>query len=123
MLPFSVREGRHLRCRGPHLYLYSIGLKKSIRMDKFLFVINSFMILLEFYDPVDSGWQSLEDDRSKPEWGEARKTKLTLGMINKMRKMKEVQSYERAKDLKKIIFLLNFQLPKRDNLYLFISFG
>jgi hypothetical protein len=82
-------------------------------MDKFLFVINSFMILLEFYDPVDSGWQSLEDDRSKPEWGEARKTKLTLGMINKMRKMKEVQSYERAKDLKKI--RIQYQPPAGDS--------
>lgn len=60
------------------------------------------MILLEFFDPVPQGWQDVADDNSKPEWGEARKTKLTLGMISKMRKMKEVQSYERAKDLKKI---------------------
>jgi hypothetical protein len=60
------------------------------------------MILLEFYEPDSSAWQDVDADQSKPQWGEARKTKLTLGMINKMRKMKEVQSYERAKDLKKI---------------------
>lgn len=60
------------------------------------------MLLLEFYDPAPSGFQDIEDDNSKPEWGEARKTRLTLGMINKMRKMKEVKSYERAKDLKRI---------------------
>lgn len=60
------------------------------------------MILREFYEPDSNGWQDVADDHSKPEWGEARKTKLTLGMINKMRKMKEIQSYERARDLKKI---------------------
>jgi hypothetical protein len=60
------------------------------------------MLLLEFYEAPQEAWQNVEDDNSKPEWGEARKTRLTLGMINKMRKMKEVQSYERAKDLKKI---------------------
>ena len=60
------------------------------------------MLLVEFYEAPKEAWQNVEDDNSKPEWGEARKTRLTLGMINKMRKMKEVQSYERAKDLKKI---------------------
>ena len=57
------------------------------------------MILLEFYDPLPDGWQEVNDDSSKPQWGEARKTKLTLGMINKMRQMKEVRSFEQAKDL------------------------
>jgi hypothetical protein len=60
------------------------------------------MILLEFFDPIPQGWQDVEDDNSQPKWGEARKTRLTLGMINKIRRMREVQSYERAKDLKKI---------------------
>lgn len=44
----------------------------------------------------------MADDHSQPVWGESRKTKLTLGMINKIRKMNEVQAFERAKDLKKI---------------------
>jgi hypothetical protein len=59
------------------------------------------LLLLEFYES-SPGWQDVEDDNSKPEWGEARKTRLTLGMINKIRRMREIQSYERAKDLKKI---------------------
>jgi hypothetical protein len=60
------------------------------------------MILREFYEPTPPGYQDVEDDNSKPEWGEARKTRLTLEMIGKIRKMKEIQSYERAKDLKLI---------------------
>ena len=60
------------------------------------------MILLEFYDPAPQGWQDVEDDNSQPKWGESRKTKLTLGMISKMRRMNDIQAFERAKDLKKI---------------------
>jgi hypothetical protein len=60
------------------------------------------MKLFEFYQPAPPGWQSVEDDKSSPRWGETRKTKLTLSMINKIRTMNEVQAYERAQDLKKI---------------------
>lgn len=60
------------------------------------------MKLFEFYEPSPSGWQDVQDDHSQPKWGESRKTKLTLREINKMRRMNEVQSFERAKDLKKI---------------------
>ena len=41
-------------------------------------------------------------DHSTPKWGDARKTKLTLGQISKIRKMNEVMAFERAQDLKKI---------------------
>ena len=60
------------------------------------------MILREFFETAPSGVQDLADDHSQPRWGESRKTKLTLGMINKIRRMQEVQAYERAADLKKI---------------------
>ena len=60
------------------------------------------MILNEFYQPAPQGWQDVQDDASQPKWGESRKTKLTLSMINKIRQMNEIQGYERAKDLKKI---------------------
>lgn len=60
------------------------------------------MLLFELYDRSPEGYHSVSDDHSQPKWGESRKTKLTLGMINKMRKMQEVQAYERALDLKKI---------------------
>lgn len=60
------------------------------------------MILREFYETSPTGYQDLENDNSKPTWGETRKTRLTLGMISKMRQMSDVQAYERAADLKKI---------------------
>jgi hypothetical protein len=60
------------------------------------------MLLLEFYQQAPNDMQDLENDNSKPKWGEARKTKLTLGMINKIRRMNDVQAFERASDLKKI---------------------
>jgi hypothetical protein len=60
------------------------------------------MILREFYEAAPTGWQDVQDDHSQPVWGETRKTKLTLGQINKIRKMNEVQAFERANDLKKI---------------------
>lgn len=60
------------------------------------------MLLLEFYQQAPTDTQDLENDNSKPKWGEARKTKLTLGMINKIRRMNDVQAFERASDLKKI---------------------
>ena len=60
------------------------------------------MILREFFEAAPAGWQEVEDDQSQLHWGETRKTKLTLGMLNKLRKMNDVQAYERAQDLKKI---------------------
>jgi hypothetical protein len=60
------------------------------------------MKLFEFYQPPPDGWQDVADDHSQPEWGESRKTKLTLGMINKIRQMNDVQAFERANELKLI---------------------
>jgi hypothetical protein len=61
------------------------------------------LLLLEFYQgQVPEGYQDIDSDKSAPKWKEGRKTKLTLGMLNKMRRMKDVQTFERANDLKKI---------------------
>jgi hypothetical protein len=60
------------------------------------------MILLEFYTAPPEGWQDIKDDHSQPKWKESRKATLILSEINKIRRMNEVQSYERASDLKKI---------------------
>lgn len=61
------------------------------------------MILFEFYDKAPDNVQDLDSDKSQLKWGEGRKTqKLTLGMINKIRRMKEVRSFEEAQQLKKI---------------------
>lgn len=60
------------------------------------------MLLYEFYEAAPKGWQDVEDDHSQPKWGESRKTKLLLSEINKMRRMNEVQAYERAIELSAI---------------------
>jgi hypothetical protein len=60
------------------------------------------MYLREFYEAAPEGVQNLADDNSAPKWGESRKTKLTLGEINKIRRMSEVRNYERANNLKKV---------------------
>lgn len=60
------------------------------------------MLLREFFETPPSGWQNPEDDHSQLRWGEARKSRLLLKEINKLRRMQEVQAYERAVDLKKI---------------------
>lgn len=61
------------------------------------------MYLFEFYNAPPKGMQDVEDDHSQPRYGFSRKTKgLTLGAINKIRRMKEVRTYEQAENLKKI---------------------
>lgn len=60
------------------------------------------MLLKEFYEAPPKGWQDVSQDNSAPKWGDARKTKLTLEMIGKIREMNDVMAFERAKDLKKV---------------------
>lgn len=60
------------------------------------------MLLVEFYNANQPAFQETNDDNSKPKYTELRKSRLTLKEINKIRRMHEVQSYERALDLKKI---------------------
>lgn len=60
------------------------------------------MILREFYEPAPQGYQDIDNDNSKPTWGESRKTRLTLGMLSKIRQMNDVKAFERAKELKSI---------------------
>jgi predicted dithiol-disulfide oxidoreductase (DUF899 family) len=63
------------------------------------------MNLFEFVErpnPDQDSYQDLADDQSQLKWGESRKTRLLLKEINRLRKMKEVQAYERAQNLKKI---------------------
>lgn len=60
------------------------------------------MLLLELYSADNLEYQDVEDDHSAPKWKESRKTRLTLNAINKIRRMREVQAYERALSLKQI---------------------
>jgi hypothetical protein len=60
------------------------------------------MRLCEMYDAPKQGYQDAEEDNSKPKWKQARKSKLTLKQIRKLRKMNDVRNYERVQNLKKI---------------------
>lgn len=60
------------------------------------------MLLFEFYDSAKTDYQDVSQDHSQPKWGQSRKTRLTLEAINKIRRMNEIQAYERAKNLEKI---------------------
>lgn len=57
---------------------------------------------MEFYNKAPTDFQDVDQDQSQPRWLETRKTRLTLAAINKIRRMNEVQSYEKAKNLKRI---------------------
>jgi predicted dithiol-disulfide oxidoreductase (DUF899 family) len=72
------------------------------------------MILVEFYESNNaSALQDAQDDNSAPKFTEARKSRLLLREINKIRRMREVQSYERAKQLKKV--RKQYQPPSSDS--------
>jgi hypothetical protein len=60
------------------------------------------MRLLEMFNAAIPGYQDVASDHSSPKWKESRKTKLTLKQIRKLRKMMDVRSYEKVKNLKKI---------------------
>lgn len=60
------------------------------------------MRLMEMFSPPIAGYQSVEQDNSKPTWKSSRKTKLTLSQIRKLRKMLDVRAYEQAEHLKKV---------------------
>lgn len=64
--------------------------------------INNCMILLELFEPTLPGYQSPEDDHSKPKWKESRKTKLTLRQIRKLRQMLDVRNFESKEHLKNV---------------------
>lgn len=60
------------------------------------------LLLREFYEAPPTGWQDVSQDNSATKWGDARKTKLTLEMIAKIREMNDVMAFERAKNLEKV---------------------
>jgi len=60
------------------------------------------MKLFEMYNAPVEGYQDVSKDNSKIQWGETRKSKLTLRQIRKLRKMLDVRNYEKSKNLKKV---------------------
>ena len=60
------------------------------------------MILLELYERPNSAYQDLSQDNSQPRLGDLRKTKLTLGQINKLRRFNDVRAVEFRERLEQI---------------------
>ena len=60
------------------------------------------MILTEIYQPVHSAYQDVSQDNSQPRLGDLRKTKLTLGQINKLRRFNDVRTMEYKERLEQV---------------------
>ena len=58
------------------------------------------MILNEIYNKEPEAYQDLEQDNSQPALKNTRKTRLTLGQLNKLRQMNDVRSVEYKEKLK-----------------------
>jgi hypothetical protein len=60
------------------------------------------MILNELYNRVPNAYQDVADDNSQPQLGDLRKSKLTLSMLRKLRKLNDVKMSEYSEKLKDI---------------------
>jgi len=57
------------------------------------------MILLELFQKTPSEYQDLSQDGSQLKFTDARKTRLTLSHINRLRKMNDMRALEHAKEM------------------------
>jgi hypothetical protein len=57
------------------------------------------MILLELFQKTPSEFQDLSQDGSQLKFTDARKTRLTLSHINRLRKMNDMRALEHAKEM------------------------
>jgi len=60
------------------------------------------MILNELYNRSPDAYQNIKDDNSQPQLGDLRKSKLTLSMLRKLRKLNDVKMSEYNEKLKDI---------------------
>ena len=60
------------------------------------------MILLELFQKTPSEFQDLSQDGSQLKFTDARKTRLTLSHINRLRKMNDMRALEHAKEMQLI---------------------
>lgn len=58
------------------------------------------MLLQEFWHKQPQAYQDLSKDNSQPQWGDMRKTHLTLRQLNKLRKMNDIRTVEYKEKLK-----------------------
>lgn len=67
------------------------------------------MLLNELYDPAKPDYQDQEDDNSRITIKDLRKTKLTLRQINKLRRLNDIRTFEKAEKIK--LIKLQYQPP------------
>ena len=60
------------------------------------------MILLELFERPRNAYQDVNQDNSQPRLGDLRKTKLTLGQINKLRRFNDVRAVEFRERLEQV---------------------
>lgn len=62
------------------------------------------MLLLELYnqDQIPEEYQTIDDDGSRPQLGDLRKSKLTLRQLNKLRRLNDIKQVEFDEKLKKV---------------------
>jgi hypothetical protein len=60
------------------------------------------MLLKEMFGEYDTGYETPEDDNSVPRLHDLRKTRLTLGQINRLRKIEDVRNFEKQQNIKNI---------------------
>lgn len=60
------------------------------------------MKLLEFFHRVSEPWQDRSEDQSQAQRSDARKTRLTLRQINRLRRMDDVRQIEHSRKLKQL---------------------
>jgi hypothetical protein len=65
------------------------------------------MRLLEMFSQYPNEYQDLSQDSSQIQYSDARKTRLTLAQINKLRKMNDMRALEHAKDMQLIQQMYN----------------
>lgn len=57
------------------------------------------MILNELFSKAPEEMQDLSQDGTVPKYEDTRKTRLTLGQINRLRKMNDMRALEHEKDM------------------------
>ena len=60
------------------------------------------MKLLEFFHKVPQPWHEPKEDQSQARWSDARKTRLTLRQINRLRRMDDVRQIEHSRKLSRL---------------------
>ena len=65
------------------------------------------MILLELFQKTPSEFQDLSQDGSQLKFTDARKTRLTLSHINRLRKMNDMRALEHAKEMQLVKQMYN----------------